>query len=278
MSSIGMHLRVAAAGRAALHAEHRTEARLAHAEHGVDAEPPERLREADRHRALAFAGRRRIDRRDEHEPAARRPRRDLERQLRLVLPVQLDVVRPSVRDPRRRRRSVAASRCWRFRCRTERSAARISSVARSGWATKRQPNRPLMHRLPAVIALSSGEVAFTISPSCTCSVSVQPTPQYGQMVSVVVCARLVPVAGLAQLVLAARHQRARSGRRRCSCRSRRTPSPAARRRTRSRCARRSRGRRPQSRTCSGDPARTPRRTCSRARTCRSRGRRARCRS
>ena len=82
------HLRVAAAGRAALHAEHRAEARLAHAEDRVDAEPPQRLRQADRDRALAFAGRRRIDRGDEHEAAARRPRRDLERQLRLVLAVE----------------------------------------------------------------------------------------------------------------------------------------------------------------------------------------------
>src|SRR5882672_12938619 len=35
--------------------------------------------------------------------------------------------------------------------------------------------------------LSSGDVALTIRPSCTCSVSVQPTPQYGQIVSVAVC-------------------------------------------------------------------------------------------
>src|SRR4051812_38308460 len=51
--------------------------------------------------------------------------------------------------------------------------------------TKRQPKRPLMQRLPRVIELSSGEVDFTIAPSCSCSVSVHPTPQYGQMVSVV---------------------------------------------------------------------------------------------
>src|SRR5436190_16097079 len=53
--------------------------------------------------------------------------------------------------------------------------------------TYRQPNRPLMQRLPSVTGFSSGDVAFTISPSCTCSVSVQPTPQYGQIVSTVVC-------------------------------------------------------------------------------------------
>jgi hypothetical protein len=45
-----------------------------------------------------------------------------------------------------------------------------------GW-TKRQPKRPLMQRLPSVMALSSGDVALTISPSCSWSVSVHPTPQ-----------------------------------------------------------------------------------------------------
>jgi hypothetical protein len=43
--------------------------------------------------------------------------------------------------------------------------------------TKRQPNRPLMQRFPRVIELSSGDVALTMAPSCSCSVSVQPTPQ-----------------------------------------------------------------------------------------------------
>ena len=35
--------------------------------------------------------------------------------------------------------------------------------------------------------LSSGDVAFTISFPCTWRVSVQPTPQYGQIVSVLFC-------------------------------------------------------------------------------------------
>ena len=69
----------------------------------------------------------------------------------------------------------------------------------------------------------------------------------------------------------------RSGTRRCSCRSTRTPTRAAARPPRSRCARRSRVRRPRSRTCSGRPRRTPRRTCSRGCTSSSRGRRGRCR-
>src|SRR5262245_7268373 len=41
-----------------------------------------------------------------------------------------------------------------------------------------------MHRLPDVMEWSDGDVTLTIWLSCTCRVSVQPTPQYGQMVSV----------------------------------------------------------------------------------------------
>ena len=41
---------------------------------------------------------------------------------------------------------------------------------------------------------SSGEVTLTILLSCTCSVRLQPTPQYGQIVSVSRLARLVPRA------------------------------------------------------------------------------------
>ena len=90
--------------------------------------------------------------------------------------------------------------------------------------------------------------------------------------------RLVPLAAHAQVEFAASPSARRWDTPRCSCRSRRTRSPAAAPRTRSRCARRSRARPPRWRTCSGDPCRTPRRTCSRARTWRSRGCRDRCRS
>ena len=69
----------------------------------------------------------------------------------------------------------------------------------------------------------------------------------------------------------------RSGTRRCSCRSTRTPSRAAARRTRWRCGRRSRARRRRWRTCSATARRTRRRTCSRGCTSRSRARRGRCR-
>ena len=63
----------------------------------------------------------------------------------------------------------------------------------------------------------------------------------------------------------------------CSCRNTRTRNPAAARRAPSKCAHRSRGRPRRSRTCSARRCRTLRRTCSRARTCRNRGRRDRCR-
>src|SRR2546421_10804173 len=44
-----------------------------------------------------------------------------------------------------------------------------------------------MQRFPRVTSWSSGEVTFTISSSCTCSVRLQPTPQYGQTVSTSDC-------------------------------------------------------------------------------------------
>src|SRR5882757_8132971 len=44
-----------------------------------------------------------------------------------------------------------------------------------------------MHRCPCVTDTSIGDVTFTMRLSCTCSVSVQPTPQYEQIVSVCVC-------------------------------------------------------------------------------------------
>src|SRR5256884_240184 len=47
-----------------------------------------------------------------------------------------------------------------------------------------QPKRPLMHRFPCVTEWSIGELTFTIWPFCACTVTPQPTPQYGQMVSV----------------------------------------------------------------------------------------------
>src|SRR5687768_4119607 len=53
--------------------------------------------------------------------------------------------------------------------------------------TNCHPNRPLMHRCPLVTSWSIGDMTRTMLLSCTCSSSVQPTPQYGQMVSVTVC-------------------------------------------------------------------------------------------
>ena len=92
MSSIGIDLRVSAAGRATLHAEHRAEARLADAHHCLLAEAAERIGEPDERRALSFTGRGRIDAGDEHEAAARRALRDIESDLGLVLAVEIEVV------------------------------------------------------------------------------------------------------------------------------------------------------------------------------------------
>src|ERR1044071_352042 len=43
--------------------------------------------------------------------------------------------------------------------------------------TNCQPKRPLIQRLPCVTEWSRGEVTFTISPSCSCTVRLHPTPQ-----------------------------------------------------------------------------------------------------
>ena len=144
--------------------------------------------------------------------------------------------------------------------------------------TNANPKRPLMQRWPLVTELSHGEVTFTISLSCTWSSSSQPTPQYGQIVSVDGLLRLVPRAFLAHVVLGGEHQRAGGT----------DPDAVAavdarglvqrRPRTRWRCARRTLGRRRRSRTCSARRRRTPPRTCSRGCTSSSRGRTARCRS
>ena len=67
-------LRVAAAGRAALHAEAGPERRLAQADRGALADAVQRVAEADRRRGLPLAGRRRVDGGDEDQLAVR-PRR-----------------------------------------------------------------------------------------------------------------------------------------------------------------------------------------------------------
>src|SRR5919204_4692183 len=87
-------LGVTAAGGASFHAEHRSETWLAHAQHRVSAEPPQRLRQSDRDRALAFTCRRRIHRGHQYETSAYRTLRDFERDLRLVLAVRVEIVRP----------------------------------------------------------------------------------------------------------------------------------------------------------------------------------------
>ena len=89
-------LRVAAAGRASLHAEDRAERGLAQAEHGLPSEHAEPLRQRDRRRRLPLARRGRRDRRDVDQLRVRPVREPLERpevDLRLVAPVRLHLVR-----------------------------------------------------------------------------------------------------------------------------------------------------------------------------------------
>ena len=64
-------LRVAAAGGAALHAEHRPETRLAQADDRLLADPVQRVAQPDGRRRLALARRRRADRGDEDQLAVR---------------------------------------------------------------------------------------------------------------------------------------------------------------------------------------------------------------
>ena len=113
-------LRVAAARRAALHAEHRAEAWLANAQRDLLAHAPQRLREPDRHGALPFAGRRRVRRRDDDEPPAR-PAAARSRAGSSLCTSHTDRARHArVRARRRRPRWGASSRVARSRYRTER--------------------------------------------------------------------------------------------------------------------------------------------------------------
>ena len=86
-------LRISAAGRAALHAEHRTERRLAHRQDRVLAEAPQRLGDAHGDRGLAFTRRGGRDPGDQDEPplGGALPQR-AQRNLRLELPIQLELV------------------------------------------------------------------------------------------------------------------------------------------------------------------------------------------
>ena len=86
-------LRETAAGRAALHAEHRAERRLAQRDHRALADAAQCIAQADRGRRLAFAGRRGADRGDQDQLAVRSPverSKIVERDLGLVAPVGLD--------------------------------------------------------------------------------------------------------------------------------------------------------------------------------------------
>src|SRR4029079_8142001 len=67
--------------------------------------------------------------------------------------------------------------------------------------TNWKPNRPFTQRWPSVTDESIGDVTLTISLSCTCRSRTQPTPQYGQIVSVVVWALSSHVPPAPQSVL-----------------------------------------------------------------------------
>ena len=105
--------------------------------------------------------------------------------------------------------------------------------------TNSKPKRPLMHRWPSVTDESVGEVTLTIRSSCSWSVDRAADAAVRADGLGHGLGRLVPGARLAHVVLGLEHQRARSGRRRCSCRSRRTPTRAAARPARSRSGHRS---------------------------------------
>ncbi len=88
------HLREPAARRAAFDTEHGSQTRLPNAQRDLLAHAPQRLRESHRHGALALAGRRRVGRGDDDETSLRWPRRNVERNLGLVLPVEVEIVAP----------------------------------------------------------------------------------------------------------------------------------------------------------------------------------------
>jgi hypothetical protein len=85
------HLRMAAARGPALHAEHRPQRGLAQRDHAALADAVQRVAQAHHGGGLALAGRRRADRRHEHQLAARPalPVQPGEVDLGLVVPVRL---------------------------------------------------------------------------------------------------------------------------------------------------------------------------------------------
>jgi hypothetical protein len=89
-------LRITAAGRAALHAEHRPERRFAQADERLLADAAECVTEPHGHRRLALAGRRRRDRGDQDELAVRATVETgaiIERDLGLVVAERLEFLR-----------------------------------------------------------------------------------------------------------------------------------------------------------------------------------------
>ena len=113
-------LGVAAAGGAALHAETRSQRRLAQADGRPLADPVQAVAQPDARGGLAFAGGRRRDGRHQHQLAGRRRRPCGGRgraRLRLVFAVVLQVVVADAKLGGDLRRSAASSRVGRFQCR-----------------------------------------------------------------------------------------------------------------------------------------------------------------
>src|SRR4029077_5165509 len=89
------HLRVAAAGRAALHAEYRSQGRLAQAHDGRLAEQVQRIPQPHGRGGLALPGGRRGNTGAQHQPAVGAGielRHVVERHLRLVVPVGFETL------------------------------------------------------------------------------------------------------------------------------------------------------------------------------------------
>src|SRR5690606_29730129 len=107
-------LRIAAAGRPALHAEYRPERRLAQADHRLLADVIQRIAEADGRGGLAFARRRRADGRNEDELAVLLPLEALEvveRHLGLVVAIGLQMLVGNAKLLARYRRDALQPRC-----------------------------------------------------------------------------------------------------------------------------------------------------------------------
>ena len=141
------HLRIAAARGAALHAEDRTERRLAQADRRLLADLVQAVAEPHRGRRLALARRRRADRRHQDELAVRssfEPLDPVERDLRLGAAIGHERIGGRSRGARRCPRWAAVSRAGRSRYRSTWWILRkcASGCFRNGRATTNDAQGP----------------------------------------------------------------------------------------------------------------------------------------